>query len=52
MDFVKSLLPDGKGVLPYYMLIVCWNPAPLSPPSSLFPPFIHTPTMLSRKPAQ
>lgn len=23
MDFVKSFLPEGKGVLPYYMLVVC-----------------------------
>jgi hypothetical protein len=28
MDFLKSLLPEGKGVLPYYMLVVCSRTPP------------------------
>lgn len=31
MDFVKSLLPEGKGVLPYYMLVVRSVPHDIRP---------------------
>lgn len=26
MDFVNSILPPGKGILPYYMLVVSLAP--------------------------